>query len=155
MVTFLIRVMQSSRNAGGQIHGDVSLCFESSLIVLSQLPTHYVLTLPAYGLCFAANCPSKSYLQFGIHTWTGVYWYGCPKDGGKVYIPFFLGSVTCPNSTTVCSHPVNAVLLTGKMFPETDPVFEFIFWGFVLGIPVLFAIILLTSRTANRFVSGW
>ena len=140
---------------GSQIHGAASRCFEASLISMGQLATNYVPTLPKYGLCFAANCPSESYLQFAIRTWTGVYWYGCHEAGTKIYIPGFLGSVTCPNSTAFCSHPVNSVLLTGKMFPETNPVLDIIFWGLVYGISLVVVIVLYASKKLNRFVTGW
>lgn len=138
---------------GGQIHGGASRCFESSLVQISQVLTQYNPELPIYGLCFAANCASRDYLQFGIEGLTGVYWYGCPSEGGKVYIPGFLGSFHCPNATEFCSHPANARLLSGHTFEQTDPMLEFAFWGVVFGIPLLVVIVLSASRKARHFVS--
>ena len=77
-----------------QILGSESRCFESSL-------RHFVEGVDAsflrYGLCYRANCATEQDLQFGLEGLTGEFWYQCPREGGRLYIPGYLGRSVAHN----------------------------------------------------------
>ena len=91
-----------------------------------------------HGLCYVSNCYNEEYLQVGIGGQLGLYWYGCPPEGGKMYIAGSLGSVRCPVAKEFCRYET----LSGKMEGETNPILEWVLFG-VLGCAVLIALILL------------
>ncbi len=72
-------------------------------------------------------------LQVGIKGVFGgktVYWYACPPDGGKLYIPGFTGAFHCPAAISFCSLET----VTGQKYPEQNILYEYIFWGAILAL---------------------
>eukprot|EP00501_MAST-03F_sp_TOSAG23-6_P000134 GSMAST32.ASY1.ANO1.137.1 assembled CDS len=73
---------------GGQSHCKNCRCFESSSLKFDP-------SMSKYGLCYAMNCYSPTYLQFKIRGRLNSSWYKCPAGGGNVHLPGFSGSITC------------------------------------------------------------
>jgi hypothetical protein len=117
---------------GGQSYGSTARCFESSLVPLVQIYS-IDLTFTKNGLCYVANCYSKEYLQVGVRATTGdllLYWYGCPTEGGILYIPGFTGSIQCPVATDFCFNED----VSGLLYSEIDLTLEWILWGCAAGV---------------------
>ncbi|KAK3269811.1 hypothetical protein CYMTET_21763 [Cymbomonas tetramitiformis] len=94
---------------GGQAHCPECRCFLSSLMDAATANP----TFPEYGLCYPSNCVKSDLLQVGIQKLEGVYWYRCPKEGGKMYIPRLTGSILCPPAKEFCKYEN----ITGKLPP--------------------------------------
>jgi hypothetical protein len=62
------------------------------------------------------------------------FWYACPPEGGKLYIPGYTGSLVCPAAADFCRFET----ISGVLFPEQNRTYEAIFWGAV-GLLVVFA----------------
>jgi hypothetical protein len=71
-------------------------------------------------MCFASNCYRSDYLQIAVRSGGIAYWYRCPPDGGKIFVPGFTGRVTCPPARAFCAGET----VTGRKFPESGFVFE-------------------------------
>ncbi len=78
------------RTYGGQQFCNNCRCFASTLKSVSQQLLKA--GVPQYGLCYKANCAHSQYLQLYVNH----YWYSCPPDGGKIFIPGMTGYVVCP-----------------------------------------------------------
>lgn len=116
---------------GGQSRCPQCRCMKSSLMELDKgnIQTQY----PSYGLCYRTNCYRPDYLQVAImgavpQITTGYsFWYACPAGGGKLYIPGYLGSLTCPDPVAFCAHET----ISGVLFPEQNYIMSAVFWGFI------------------------
>lgn len=106
---------QTSR--GGQTLCRDCRCFQSTL---NELINGIAVGRAAYGMCFAANCYRADYLQIAVRSGGVAYWYRCPSDGGKIFVPGFTGRVTCPPAEAFCAGET----ITGRKFPESGFVFE-------------------------------
>lgn len=120
----------------GQSHGSNARCFISSLKPLTS--THFSPKFPKYGLCYQANCYTSNYLQVGIVGTSGLYWYGCPQEGGKMYIPGFTGALHCPPAKEFCANEVTS----GELFNETNVTLEWAIFGAICGVILIAAILL-------------
>ena len=79
---------------GGQSHCKNCRCFQSSLVELTRAKVDP--KFPRFGLCYRSNCYTANHLQFGLPSQfdrSFVYWYACPEEGGKLYIPGY--TVSC------------------------------------------------------------
>lgn len=131
---------------GGQIRSSRSRCFRSSLTAFSEL-INFNPAFPEYGLCYAANCYKKDYLQFGIKGVGGIKWYGCGTDEStKIYIPGFFGAFFCPNVTAFCEMET----ISGKFYTENNETFEWIVWGVVLGVLLILFIVFCCVKPARQ-----
>jgi len=116
---------------GGQTHCENCRCFESTLREIGSIKQ---LEYATYGLCYVSNCYRSDYLQVGIRErGGGITWYGCPENGGSLYLPGFTGSITCPRAQDFCTYEN----ISGYFYGETDLLLAWIFLGVVLGIPFL------------------
>jgi hypothetical protein len=116
---------------GGQTHGENARCFQSTLREIGSIKS---LEYANYGLCYISNCYRSDYLQVGIRErGGGITWYGCPTNGGSLYLPGFTGSLTCPKAEEFCTYEN----ISGYYYGETDLLLAWIFLGVVLGIPFL------------------
>ena len=106
----------------GQEHCPECRCFLSSLTDFSQFLTNP--TLSRFGLCYPSNCFMKNHLQIGIMKAFGIYWYKCPPQGGRMYIPGFVGAVHCPEAENFCKME----RITGIKHSETDVWREFVLY---------------------------
>ena len=125
----------------GQSYGSSARCFKSSLVPLADI-VNLDLTFTKNGLCYVANCYSKEYLQVGIRGATGeelLYWYGCPPEGGSMYIPGFSGSILCPVAEDFCFGED----VSGVLYSEIDLTLEWIVWGCAAGVVLIAFIVLL------------
>jgi hypothetical protein len=80
------------------------------------------------------------HFQIGIRGATGeglLYWYGCPVDGGEMYIPGFSGSITCPVAKTFCFGEDTS----GLLYSEIDLTLEWVIWGCIAGGIVITVIV--------------
>lgn len=110
---------------GGQARCPQCRCLQSSLLELTKgiNPEQ-----PEYGLCYRTNCYRPDYLQIAVKSVLATgdsFWYGCPQEGGKLYIPGFTGQITCPPADEFCAHET----ISGIRYPEQNRVLEAIFWG--------------------------
>jgi MFS family permease len=117
---------------GGQARCENCRCFESSLM---EIGLNLNPNFPVYGLCYRANCYRPDYLQIAIRGQiTGAsFWYKCPAEGGKLYIPGFSGAFHCPKAAEFCEQET----ISGIKYPEEDPVLEAAFWGTLMLLFVL------------------
>jgi hypothetical protein len=62
------------------------------------------------------NCYKPDYLQIAIKGQLGKasYWYKCPSEGGKLYIPGFTGAFHCPVATTFCAVSAPIAYVTSR-----------------------------------------
>jgi hypothetical protein len=110
---------------GGQARCPSCRCLPSSLMELTK---GYNPEAPEYGLCYRVNCYRPDYLQVAVKSSLSSdasFWYGCPPEGGKLYIAGFTGAITCPAAAEFCAHET----ITGVRYPEQNRVLEAIFWG--------------------------
>lgn len=122
---------------GGQSRCPNCRCLQSSLIELSKggIQTSF----PEYGLCYRTNCYRQDYLQVAVMgslielTDDFSFWYMCPPEGGKLYIPGYMGSLQCPRAVDFCKYEV----VTGILYPEQNRTLEVVFWGILGGIILL------------------
>ncbi|KAA0172575.1 hypothetical protein FNF27_05929 [Cafeteria roenbergensis] len=86
---------------GGQSYCRECRCFASSLYEVTKgVPP---LGGP-HGLCYAHNCYRSDYLQVAVKGVQGnIAWFRCPPDGGKIFVPGFLGRLTCPPAKEFCA----------------------------------------------------
>jgi hypothetical protein len=61
----LFRDTSELERVGGQSYGAQSRCFSSSLVPATDV-TNVLLSFSTNGLCYVANCYSRSYMQVGI-----------------------------------------------------------------------------------------
>jgi len=133
---------------GGQVHSSRSRCFRSSLIAFQEI-NHFNPELPAYGLCYVANCYKKDYLQFGIHDVLGggVKWYSCEGEAmKKYYIPGYVGALHCPNVTSFCMQE----RITGEYYDENNATIEWVAWIVLGAVLLLLFIIFCCVRKARQ-----
>jgi hypothetical protein len=136
---------------GGQARCPECRCLISSLVEASR-PLFLNPRFPRYGLCYRTNCYTPDYLQVAVIGQIGgntVYWYGCPKAGGKIYIPGFTGALHCPPAREFCA----LEKITGIRFPEQSVLAEAIFWGVIMGLFVLLAIVCLVPQCRSSLVN--
>lgn len=133
---------------GGQTHCPDCRCFPSSLVEAFKFGSNGALKV--YGLCYRANCYREDYLQVGIRSQFNrrPQWYKCPTEGGKMYIPGYLGSIHCPPSVDFCSKET----VTGYKFKETNVVLEAIFWGVIVGLGLILLFFLLCPCIRESFI---
>lgn len=76
-----------------------------------------------------------------------VKWYHCKENEiGKKYLPGYLGAFHCPNVTEFC----DLEEITGIFMQENDILYEWIFWGIVLGVFFIFALVLCCSKKLRQ-----
>lgn len=133
---------------GGQTHCPECRCFPSSLVEAFNFGANGA--LKRYGLCYRANCYREDYLQVGIRSQfnRNPQWYKCPTDGGKMYIPGYLGSIHCPPAVDFCKQET----ITGYKFKETNIVLEAIFWGVIVGLGIVLLLLLLCPCVREPFI---
>lgn len=124
---------------GGQAYCPECRCFVSSLMDLSTGSVNP--DFPQFGLCYRHNCFTEEYLQFAIENQLGdgMTWYKCPPEGGKVYIAGFSGAFHCPPAKQFCQFES----ITGIKYKETNPLWEWIFYATVLGLPTFIVLLCL------------
>ncbi|KAK3243697.1 hypothetical protein CYMTET_46666 [Cymbomonas tetramitiformis] len=120
---------EDSSSFGGQLHCPECRCFISSLIEVRKASTSF----PRYGLCYPSNCIKEDVLQVGISKSDGIYWYRCPSDGGKVYIPRLVGSIICPPAQEFCKYEN----ITGYVHAEVEIWIEWLFISLVVLLPIM------------------
>jgi len=133
---------------GGQAYCPSCRCMKSSLKDFSSGSVNT--NFPTYGLCYRTNCPTAATLQFAIESQTGgkTTWYGCPPNGGKLYIAGFSGSIRCPIAEDFCKFEQ----VTGIKYSETDPFLEWIFFGTLFTMPLLIALCCLVPCCRNFWI---
>ena len=136
---------------GGQQRCPTCRCMPSSLMEMSS--GNLVTTFPSYGLCYRTNCAMATYLQIAIKgQFDGqTYWYACPQEGGKLYIPGFFGALTCPPAASFCA--LEAV--SGLMYPEQNVYLEWIFWGALCGGTAIAFFVCTTPCLRERCITFW
>eukprot|EP01138_Halocafeteria_seosinensis_P015490 gb/GECG01015808.1/.p1 GENE.gb/GECG01015808.1/~~gb/GECG01015808.1/.p1 ORF type:complete len:1184 (+),score=129.88 gb/GECG01015808.1/:1-3552(+) len=133
---------------GGQEHCRDCRCFISSLRELTSFA--FSPQFPEFGLCYRANCFREEYLQVGIRNQLGgVSWYKCPDGGGKFIIAGFTGAFHCPDARAFCKMEE----ISGIKYPETDPLFELIFFSVLGGIILIFTCICCGPNWRNKMVA--
>jgi len=116
---------------GGQQHCETCRCFESTLREWGSIKS---LEYANYGLCYASNCYKADYLQVGVRSrGGGTDWYGCPEDGGHLYLPGFTGSIACPAAAGFCAYED----ITGQYYGETDLLLAWVAVGLLVAVPLL------------------
>jgi hypothetical protein len=70
-------------------------------------------TFPKLGLCYRMNCYKEDYLQIAVVDpfVRKLFWYKCPSEGGKIYIPrsvcddlcLWLPAYPCCENVCVCT----------------------------------------------------
>jgi hypothetical protein len=129
---------------GGQSRCPGCRCLTSSLMELTK---GYNPAQPEYGLCYRVNCYRPDYLQVAIRSAIdarNTFWYPCPVDGGKLYIPGFTGRLACPAAKDFCALET----VTGIRYPEQNAVIEAIFWGGLCAL--VMALLILCSMPCLR-----
>ena len=122
---------------GGQSRCPNCRCMQSSLIELSKGGVQT--SFPEYGLCYRTNCYRTDYLQVAVMgslielTDDYSFWYMCPPEGGKLYIPGYMGSLQCPRAVDFCKLET----VSGILYPEQNRTLEVVFWGLLAGIIIL------------------
>jgi hypothetical protein len=136
---------------GGQMRCPTCRCMQSSLMEMSS--GNLVTTFPSYGLCYRTNCAMTTYLQIAIRgQFDGAtYWYQCPEDGGKLYIPGFFGALTCPPAEKFCQLET----ISGVRYPEQDVYWEWIFWLAITGGTALVFITCALPCIRERCITCW
>lgn len=137
----------SRTDFGGQSYCRDCRCFTSSLFELTKgVPP----TGGPYGLCYAHNCYRSDYLQIAVKGVQGnVAWFRCPPDGGKIFIPGFIGRLTCPPAKTFCANEA----ITGIKHAESSidsTLYGFLALGCVAGLLLLLCIIPCTRNCLNN-----
>ena len=74
-----------------------------------------------------SHSPSLSVLA---HTSTHTHRYGCPPEGGKLYIPGFGGALHCPNAKEFCLMED----VSGRLYGETPRWLEWVLMFVPLGV---------------------
>eukprot|EP00501_MAST-03F_sp_TOSAG23-6_P000289 GSMAST32.ASY1.ANO1.296.1 assembled CDS len=132
---------------GGQSHCKNCRCFQSSLVELGS--PKFSPTIASYGLCYAMNCFTPTYLQVMIRNRFGKAWYQCPSGGGKIFIPGFTGSFMCPIPKQFCDMEDTS----GTLYGESSILLEWILFSVIVIIPFLFFIVLCCCRRVRRPLS--
>eukprot|EP01138_Halocafeteria_seosinensis_P001181 gb/GECG01001208.1/.p1 GENE.gb/GECG01001208.1/~~gb/GECG01001208.1/.p1 ORF type:complete len:1178 (+),score=114.14 gb/GECG01001208.1/:1-3534(+) len=133
---------------GGQEHCKTCRCFLSSLRELTSFA--FDPRFPQFGLCYRANCFRKDYLQVAVRNQLGgVNWYKCPDKGGKFNIAGFTGAFHCPEPKQFCRMEE----ISGIRYPETDPLFELVFFSVLGGILLIFICICCGPNWRNKMVA--
>lgn len=76
-----------------------------------------------------------------------TFWYKCPQEGGKLYIPGFSGAFHCPPAEDFCRFED----ASGIRYPETQLWWEWLFWGLLIGVPLLFLLLCGCSCIRERY----
>jgi len=147
--TGFFKAQLSSVTVGGQARCPTCRCMQTRL----SAPATYAatLTLPNLGGCYRMNCYRPDYLQVAILGATaGItssfsFWYSCPPAGGKLFVPGFLGSLTCPPAASFCAGQA----VSGVLFPEQDLFSVLVFYG-AIGVLCLVAFVVTCFRRARN-----
>ena len=115
-----VQAQLDTSGIGGQARCPSCRCTQTRL----SAPATYALTLklPDIGGCYRMNCYKPDYLQIAVLGATaGItssysFWYSCPASGGKLFIPGFIGSLTCPPAVAFCAKQE----VTGVLYPEQN-----------------------------------
>lgn len=134
---------------GGQFRCPSCRCFKSSLSALSGFNVNPA--FPSYGLCYRSNCARYDYLQVGLKGQLDgkAYWYKCPANGGKLYIPGWSGALTCPNAISFCSKET----ITNQVYAEQNVLYELIFWGTILGTLVICFLVCICPSVRRKCIN--
>ena len=143
----------ASITVGGQARCPTCRCLQTRL----SAPATYAATLqlPDIGGCYRANCYRPDYLQVAILGATaGItsrfsFWYSCPPEGGKLFVPGFLGSLTCPPAAKFCAGQT----VSGVLFPEQNLSAVLVFYGAVGTLVAAAAIFSCVRRARNCCVA--
>lgn len=144
----LFGVSTDMKVLGGQARCPTCRCMQSSLVGVTN---GIVGSGVSYGLCYRTNCYRPDYLQVAIKGQFGsttAYWYKCPVEGGKVYVVGFTGSIVCPPAREFCAQEA----VTGVKYPESNFVYEAIFWGILVGISLVLFFACSCPCIRDRFI---
>jgi hypothetical protein len=145
MATGYFKSQLASITVGGQARCPNCRCMQTRLSAPATFA--YTLSLPNIGGCYRTNCYRPDYLQVAILGATaGItssfsFWYSCPAQGGNLFVPGFLGSLTCPPAASFCAGQT----VTGVLFPEQDLYAVLVFYAAV-GVLCLVAFVLTCFR---------
>ena len=120
----------SGATVGGQARCPSCRCMQTRLTSVATYAAE-AFSLRTIGGCYRTNCYRPDVLQVAVLGATAgvtsslAFWYRCPSGGGKLFIPGFVGSLTCPDPVAFCARET----VSGVLFPEQNIYAVVAFYG--------------------------